>query len=85
MRDSHSEIASALRYHVKEVLVDDTFQLIFTYLVRVQSKLCKAPLAASVRNHARQCTEVAACVTRGILASRLEKVLDFENMDGAFV
>ena len=67
LRDSHSYIPSALRYNVQIVLINDAFEFGFPNLIRVETELGEAPLAACVRDHACQGAKHAALVPGVVL------------------
>ena len=46
--DGYSQVPAFLADHMEEVLVDDTADLGFTHLARVEPELSEAPLASSV-------------------------------------
>ena len=68
------------------VLINDAFEFGFSNLIRVETELGKAPLAACVGDHTCQGAKHAALVPRVVLlAIWWQKVRDFENVHGAFV
>ena len=86
LRDSHSYIPSALRHDMQIVLINDAFEFGFPNLIRVESELGEAPLAACVRDHTCQGAKHAALVPRVVLLTIWrQKMCDLENVHRAFV